>query len=160
MREVSQGTPHGLGEQIGEVIDGGRLLDRASGQDVLVGMAEDDSPPHAAVLGIRSNLEGQGPEFAFGWGEILTFVSTWFFALVIVFLDRFGRGVESAHFTVAFLAGTGLPALGIVAAMTAARSETAAWQEHSNAKQRGVDWQFRVDDARVKLKSVYPKIML
>lgn len=38
------------------------------------------------------------------------------------------------------------------------RSETAAWQEHSNAKQRGVDWQFRVDDARIKLKSVYPKI--
>jgi len=42
-----------------------------------------------------------------------------------VFLDRFGRGVESAHFTVAFLAGTGLPALGIVAAMTTVRSETA-----------------------------------
>jgi DDE superfamily endonuclease len=40
------------------------------------------------------------------------------------------------------------------------RSETAAWQEHSNAKQRGVDWQFQVDDARVKLKSVYPKIMV
>jgi hypothetical protein len=38
------------------------------------------------------------------------------------------------------------------------RSETAAWQEHSNAKQRGVDWQFQVDDARIKLKSVYPKI--
>jgi hypothetical protein len=38
------------------------------------------------------------------------------------------------------------------------RSETAAWQEHSNAKQRGVDWQFRVDDARIKLKSVYPKM--
>jgi hypothetical protein len=38
------------------------------------------------------------------------------------------------------------------------RAETAAWQEHSNAKQRGVDWQFQVDDARIKLKSVYPKI--
>jgi hypothetical protein len=38
------------------------------------------------------------------------------------------------------------------------RSETAAWQEHSNAKQRGVEWQFTVDDARIKLKSVYPKI--
>jgi hypothetical protein len=39
----------------------------------------------------------------------------------------------------------------------ALRSETAAWHEHSNARQRGVDWQFRVDDARIKLKSVYPK---
>ena len=40
------------------------------------------------------------------------------------------------------------------------RSETAAWQKHSNSRQRGVDWQFQVDDARIKLKSVYPKIML
>jgi hypothetical protein len=38
------------------------------------------------------------------------------------------------------------------------RRETAAWQQHSNDKQRGVDWQFRIDDARTKLKSVYPKI--
>jgi hypothetical protein len=42
----------------------------------------------------------------------------------------------------------------------ALRSETVPWQEHSNAIQRGVDWQFRVDDARIKLKSVYPKIIV
>ena len=42
----------------------------------------------------------------------------------------------------------------------ALRSETTAWQDRSNAKQRGVDWQFRVDDARIKLKSVYPKILV
>jgi DDE superfamily endonuclease len=40
------------------------------------------------------------------------------------------------------------------------RKETAAWQHHSNAKQRGVDWQFQLEDARVKLKSVYPKIIV
>jgi DDE superfamily endonuclease len=39
------------------------------------------------------------------------------------------------------------------------RKETTAWHEHSNARQRGVDWQFRIEDARVKLKSVYPKII-
>ena len=38
------------------------------------------------------------------------------------------------------------------------RSETAAWSASVNAKQRGVDWHFRVDDARIKLKSLYPKI--
>jgi hypothetical protein len=27
-----------------------------------------------------------------------------------------------------------------------------------NNTQRGVDWQMKVDDARTKLKSVYPKI--
>jgi hypothetical protein len=40
------------------------------------------------------------------------------------------------------------------------RSETAAWNQHSNARQRGVDWQFKIDDARIKLKSVYPKIIV
>jgi DDE superfamily endonuclease len=36
--------------------------------------------------------------------------------------------------------------------------ETTAWHNRSNARQRGVDWQFKVDDARIKLKSVYPKL--
>jgi DDE superfamily endonuclease len=38
------------------------------------------------------------------------------------------------------------------------RSETTAWQMHTNDRQRGVDWQFQIDDARVKLKSLYPKV--
>jgi hypothetical protein len=40
------------------------------------------------------------------------------------------------------------------------RKETAAWQQRTNHKQRGVDWQFRVDDARTKLKSLYPKLVV
>jgi hypothetical protein len=36
--------------------------------------------------------------------------------------------------------------------------ETAAWSTSSNEKQRGVDWQFKIDDARTKLKALYPKI--
>ena len=40
------------------------------------------------------------------------------------------------------------------------RAETTAWQAHTNDHQRGVDWQFRIDDARVKLKSLYPKSVL
>ena len=40
------------------------------------------------------------------------------------------------------------------------RTETRAWQQAINDKQRGVDWQFRIGDARIKLKSLYPKILL
>jgi hypothetical protein len=29
-----------------------------------------------------------------------------------------------------------------------------------NSNQRGVDWQMKVDDARIKLKSVYPRSLL
>ncbi len=38
------------------------------------------------------------------------------------------------------------------------RAETAAWSSDVNSTQRGVDWQMKIDDARCKLKSVYPAI--
>ena len=37
------------------------------------------------------------------------------------------------------------------------QSEIATWSQKTNAKQRGVDWQFKIDDARRKLKRLYPK---
>jgi len=37
------------------------------------------------------------------------------------------------------------------------RAETEAWMKVSNESQRGVDWQFQVEDARLKLKTLYPK---
>ena len=40
------------------------------------------------------------------------------------------------------------------------RAETSAWSSDVNSTQRGVDWQMKIDDARCKLKSVYPKIKL
>ena len=36
------------------------------------------------------------------------------------------------------------------------REETSHWSNYNNTKQRGVDWQFKIDDARIKLKSLYP----
>ena len=38
------------------------------------------------------------------------------------------------------------------------RGETSAWADSSNEKQRGIDWQFTVEKARVKLKSLYPNL--
>lgn len=38
------------------------------------------------------------------------------------------------------------------------REETEAWSAATNEKQRGVEWQFTIDDARTKLTSLYPKI--
>jgi hypothetical protein len=42
----------------------------------------------------------------------------------------------------------------------ALRVETKAWSCDVNSTQRGVDWQMKIDDARCKLASVYPKIKL
>jgi DDE superfamily endonuclease len=45
-----------------------------------------------------------------------------------------------------------------IGAWTELQSAIAAWSNKTNAKQRGIDWQFRIENARVKLKRLYPKI--
>ena len=40
------------------------------------------------------------------------------------------------------------------------REETSAWSSDVNDTQRGVDWQMKIDAARCKLTSIYPKIKL
>ena len=40
------------------------------------------------------------------------------------------------------------------------QDESTAWSTEVNSTQRGVDWQMKIEDARCKLKSVYPKIKL
>ena len=39
------------------------------------------------------------------------------------------------------------------------QAEIASWSTTTNARQRGMEWQMTVADARCKLKSVYPKIL-
>ena len=36
--------------------------------------------------------------------------------------------------------------------------EIGAWSEDVNSTQRGVNWQMKIDDARVKLRSLYPNL--
>jgi hypothetical protein len=38
------------------------------------------------------------------------------------------------------------------------RSETEAWQQHRNNKNATIDWQFKNEEARIKLKRLYPSI--
>jgi len=40
------------------------------------------------------------------------------------------------------------------------QEEIGAWSLDVTSTQRGVDWQMKIDDARSKLKSVYPKILV
>jgi hypothetical protein len=36
-------------------------------------------------------------------------------------------------------------------------NETTAWQDARNRKEANIDWRFTTDDARIKLKHLYPK---
>lgn len=38
--------------------------------------------------------------------------------------------------------------------------ESKAWERKRNAKQKGVDWQFTTDDARIRLKHLYPQVQM
>jgi hypothetical protein len=38
------------------------------------------------------------------------------------------------------------------------RALTRAWNEDRNSRQSKADWQFSTEDARIKLKKLYPKI--
>ena len=40
------------------------------------------------------------------------------------------------------------------------RTQIAAWSADLNARQRGVEWRMKIDDARCKLKAIYPRIMV
>jgi hypothetical protein len=46
-----------------------------------------------------------------------------------------------------------------LADITAIRRRVGPWSRHRNARQIGVDWQFTADDARVKIKRLYPKVV-
>lgn len=39
-------------------------------------------------------------------------------------------------------------------------TELLAWETHRNSIQKGVDWQFTTQDARIKLKRLYPQIKM
>ena len=47
-----------------------------------------------------------------------------------------------------------------IGALAELEAEIAAWSMDVNTMQRGVDWQMKIDDARCKLKSVYPQIKM
>ncbi len=47
-----------------------------------------------------------------------------------------------------------------IASLAELRRETKAWERERNAAQKGVDWRFTTEGARIKLKHLYPKIQL
>ena len=44
-----------------------------------------------------------------------------------------------------------------IAAIETLRQETKAWEHERNTKQTGVDWHFTTEDARLRLKRLYPQ---
>jgi hypothetical protein len=61
--------------------------------------------------------------------------------------------IELASMTAQCLGGRRIPEINFL------NTELAAWHTRCNQSKRGVDWHFTTDDARTKLKRLYPIIM-
>ncbi len=80
-----------------------------------------------------------------------------------------GPGWTDARIAEAIECGTATVELGIlnrqcfatrIGTLLQARRRVLAWQRQRNAQNATVDWQFTTDDARIKLKSLCPSMML
>ena len=65
---------------------------------------------------------------------------------------RIKRTAQESCLTSQCLAGRRIGELEVL------QSEIQAWSEKTNTKQRGIGWQFTIENARTKLKKLYPKI--
>jgi len=99
--------------------------------------------PRLTWLGLALGIGGaavlarvDGPEgWTLGRGEGLTLAASVFFAVGILLLDRLGGPVPPGHLTVGYLAGTGLPAIIVLADLDRQHAEGAS----SGARSRAVD---------------------
>lgn len=69
---------------------------------------------------------------------------------------KHGSWLDMAEVEIGVLMRSGLPAR--VGSLEEMEALCAAWERDRNERARTVDWQFTTSDARVKLKSLYPKI--
>jgi hypothetical protein len=72
------------------------------------------------------------------------------------YTPKHGSWLNMAEIELAVLAGQCLDRR--LADRTTLEREVAAWQAARNATGRGVDWRFTTEDARIKLKHLYPTI--
>jgi transposase len=78
--------------------------------------------------------------------------------LNLVYTPKHGSWLNMAEIEFSVLNRTGLPER--VPTIEQLRREAAAWQERRNQSCKGVVWRFTPEDARVKLASLYPTLVV
>jgi drug/metabolite transporter (DMT)-like permease len=91
-------------------------LTRATGAGMALGVTG------LAILGINPDQS-----WGMGFGDGLTVLSSFAFALFILSLDRLGRSVNSSHLTLVLIAVTGLPTLFLAVGLAAWQGNLVAW---------------------------------
>jgi hypothetical protein len=96
--------------------------------------------------GLGSLYEAFPPEQARALGERLELSQT----------PKHGSWLNIAEIELSALTGPCLDRR--IPAIETLRQETSAWEQRRHACHKGVDWQFTTQDARIKLKHLYPQI--
>jgi hypothetical protein len=75
--------------------------------------------------------------------------------LELHYTPKHGSGLNIAEIALSVLSKQCLKRR--IADLDRLRHETKAWEQERNAKPTGVDWQFTTEDARIRLKRLYPQ---
>jgi DDE superfamily endonuclease len=78
--------------------------------------------------------------------------------LEIHYTPKHGSWLNIAEIELSVLSGQCLDRR--IATIASLHSELSAWEAARNRNQKGVDWQFTTDTARIKLKRLYPQIKI
>lgn len=77
--------------------------------------------------------------------------------LELVYTPKHGSWLNIAESELAALTRQALDRR--IAAQAEVAAEADAWRDRRNAKQVGIEWRFTTEDARIRLKRLYPKII-
>jgi hypothetical protein len=135
-----------------------KVRQSGSGKDyaeILAYIAEEMYPDKASIHLVEDNLKAHNLKFIYEIFEperALRIAAK----LVIVRTPKHGSWLNIAECEIGVLRGQALK--GRTGEASRLEEQALAWAARRNEEQLGVDWQFTVKDARIKLKRLYPII--
>ena len=131
--------------------------DRFTWARVVARIAEDLYPEAERITLVQDNLSAHTAKALY---EVFAPERAWSILrrLEMVSTPVHGSWLNIAEIELSVLVRQGLSHR--IADVEQVEAEVSAWYGVRNANQRGVDWQFTTEDARVKLKRLYPTIII
>lgn len=119
-------------------------------------LVEDDFPDAEKIVLVMDNLNTHGPASLYERYDPTTAKRVWD-KLEIHYTPKHGSWLNMAEIELSVLQRQGLS--DRMADLEQMRREVSAWARRRNAEVRRIDWQFTTEDARIKLKRLYPHFL-
>ena len=119
-------------------------------------LAEQDFPDADKIVLVMDNLNTHSPASLYERYDPVTAKRLWD-KLEIHHTPKHGSWLNMAEIELSVLQRQGLS--DRIESLEQMRREVSAWTRRRNAEIRRIDWQFTTEDARIKLKHLYPKFL-